>query len=122
LGGAAVTGGDLAQMWRNGAALLPHMAGCTCAGPHLSLDCDSIEADLVACLAQTYREAGRSSLARFVAVREDASRPRPSFTAWLAAIDTALLDAPDRDRLIADLESALSSLNAVNSGRSFVCE
>jgi hypothetical protein len=121
-GPAGVTGDDLAQMWRNVAVLLPHMAGCTCTGPHLALDRDAIERDLVACLVESYRDAGRSSLARFVAAREDEESPRVPFVAWLAAIDTALLDEPDRRQLIADLGSALASLGAANSGGRFVCE
>ena len=121
-GRAGVTGDDLAQMWRNVAVFLPHMAGCTCTGPHLALDRDAIEMDLVACLAQAYRDAGCSSLARFVAAREDERSPRSPFVAWLAAIDTALLDEPDRRQLIADLKSAFASLEAVNSGGRFVCE
>ena len=45
--GRAVTGNDLAQIWRSAAIFLPHFAGCTCAGPHLMLDRDAIEADLL---------------------------------------------------------------------------
>lgn len=101
---------------------LTHLAGCTCAGPQLSVDRDAIEADLVAYLEQTYRDAGRASLARFVGARGDESSQTLSFVAWLAAIDKAPLDEPDRRQLIADLEAALASLEAANSGRTFVCE
>lgn len=119
---AAATGGDLAQMWRNAAWFLPHMAGCACSGPHIVLDRDSVEADLLACLAQTYREAGWASLAGFVAMRADEEDPQPTFTAWLAALDKAPLEESERRRLITDLAAALASLQTTNSGGGFVCE
>jgi len=121
LGRGSATGEDLAQLWRDAAAFLPHLASCACTGPHLTLDRDAIEADLLAFLAQTYRDAGRAALARFVAARERASVARPSFAIWLAALDNASLDAADRRRLIGDLEPALQSLAAAKSG-GFVCE
>ncbi|HWG03681.1 MAG TPA: hypothetical protein VG271_01580 [Beijerinckiaceae bacterium] len=114
-------GSDLARLWRDAAAFLPHLAGCTCTGPHLTLDRDAIEADLLAYLAQTYRDAGHAVLARFVAAREQANGNGISFAVWLAALDTASLDAADRRRLIDDLEPALQSLAAAKSG-GFVCE
>ena len=118
---SGVTGGDLAQMWRKAAAFLPHFSGCNCSGPHLTLDRDAIEADLLAHLVQTYRAAGRAPLACFVAAREEAKAPRGPFAAWLAALDRETLDAADRDRLVADLALALQSLDATKSG-SLVCE
>jgi hypothetical protein len=108
-------------MWRNAALSLPHMAGCTCMRPQLSLDRDAIEADLVACLAQTYRDAGRATLAGFVAARAEAGDPKSSFAAWLAALEGAPLDEPDRRQLIADLAAALASLQAANSAGGFAC-
>jgi hypothetical protein len=122
LASAGPTGIDLAETWRNAAAFLPHMAGCACAGPHLTLDRDSVEADLLAYLAELYRDAGRVSLARFVAAREDESQPRSSFAAWLASLDRAMLAGQDRECLVADLKTALDSLDAAGAGRSFSCE
>ena len=90
-------------------------------GPHLTLDRHAIEKDLLAFLAQTYRDAGRETLAHFVAAREEAIGDKPSFSMWLAALDDAALEAADRGRLIEDLRSALQSLDAAKSG-GFVCE
>jgi hypothetical protein len=119
---AGPTGTDLAQRWRTAAAFLPHLAGCACTGLHLTLDRESIEADLLAYLGELYRNAGRAALVRVIAAREHECEPRSSFATWLAALDTAMLEAQDRARLAADLKTALDSLDAARPGGGFVCE
>jgi hypothetical protein len=118
---AELTGGDLAEIWRNAAVFLPHFVGCTCVGTHLILDRDAIESDLLAYLVQVYRDSGKASLARFVAARENES-PRSSFAAWLTSLDAAKIDSEDHSRLFADLTSSLRSLDASNTERNFLCE
>jgi hypothetical protein len=108
-GPTAPTGLELARLWSEAPALLPHGAGCACAGHvGLHLDPTTVEADLLDWLAGRYAANGDHELAAVVAARR--GERRGTFASWLIALDTAALSEMARRRLMADLDVTISSL------------
>lgn len=98
----------------------PHLAGCSCAGFYMPLDPAAIEEDLADFLAYRYKSEGRILLAEFV-TRRATGRPL-HFGQWLEGLDDAPLDAPDRERLIKDIQTTLESMNGARPARNgIVC-
>ena len=63
----AASGFELARLWAEAPALLPHSAGCACAGhAGLHLDPGAIEADVLDYLAQRYASDGAAELVAFI--------------------------------------------------------
>ena len=105
----ARSGFDLARLWAGAPAFMQHGAGCSCAG-HVAMHLDpaAVEADVLDYLAGRYADVGERELAAFIAKRQTARGI--TFASWLIAIDSAVLSASSRSRLLADLDATLSSL------------
>lgn len=105
----ATTGFELACMWSEAPALLPHSAGCACAGhAGLHLDPAAVEADMLDYLAAHYKAEGLGELSRLIEARQGSQGK--TFSTWLMGLDTEPLTAQARARLIRDLGTTLSSL------------
>lgn len=103
------SGFELARLWAEAPALMPHGAGCACAG-HVALhvDASAAEADILDYLAGRYEGLEERELEAFVAGRRTARGT--TFSTWLIGIDTAELSLAARARLLADLDATISSL------------
>ena len=104
---SAPSGLELARLWSEAPALLPHGAGCACAG-HVAMHLDpaAVEADVLDYLAGKY--AGEAELLGAIASRRAARGI--TFASWLMGLDTAPLSDEARVRLLADLGATISSL------------
>lgn len=105
----AASGFDLARLWSEAPALLPHGAGCGCAG-HVAMHLDpaAVEADILEYLCARYEAAGEAELTAFMAQRRAAHGL--TFASWLMGLDHTALPAAARERLLADLEATIGSL------------
>ena len=111
----STTGLALARLWSEAPALLPHAAGCACAG-HVAMHLDptAVEADVLDYLAARYEAEGNTGPARLIAERRAARGI--GFASWLIGLDVAPMPEAARARLLADLETVISSLAAAAGG------
>ena len=109
------TGFDLARLWSEAPALMPHSAGCSCAG-HVAMHLDeaAVETDILEYLQGRYDAAGESDLAAFLAARR--AGHGETFATWLIGLDAAPLAPEARTRLLSDLDATISSLANARGG------
>ena len=106
---SAVSGSELARLWREAPAALAHASGCSCCGgAPVGIDPAAVEADILDYLALKYRAAGVPALAAFVAARQ--LQPAGAFGGWLARLDQAPLPASAIEVLQSDLAATLRSI------------
>ncbi len=109
------SGHDIAKLWSEAPAFMPHGGGCSCAGHiDLHLDTGAVEADILDYLAGRYGTGVEPELADFVAKR--IAMCGVTFAVWLASLDTAPLSPPAATRLKADLHATIGSLAGARSG------
>ena len=103
-----ISGLELARLWSEAPAFLPHGAGCACVGhTGIHLEPAAVEADVLDYLDQRYAADGERELAEFLTARR---RSRGvTFASWLIGLDTGPLSDAARARLLADLDTTISS-------------
>ena len=96
---------DLARLWTSAAALVQRRGDT---GVSIGIEPSQAATDILDYLSAKYGDEGLVDLAAFIAMR--GGRHWAPFRAWLEDLDAAVLVSTDRDRLKADLESALDSM------------
>ncbi len=110
----AMTGLELARIWSEAPALLPHSAGCACAG-HVGLHLDpaAVEADVLDYLSERYSSGVHPELVALLQARRD--ERGITFASWLTSLDAVRLPEAARGILLADLGVTIASLASKGS-------
>lgn len=111
----APSGHEIAKLWTEAPSLMPHGAGCSCAG-HVAIHLDplAVEADILDYLEGRYSAGGETELARFIARRR--SSRGITFASWLGSLETAGLSVEASEALRRDLAATISSLAHAHGG------